>query len=110
MKNWLRNKLREFLGIDSWVAEIEAKIDAKEKSILYEVKRLHQNLTGIGIDVNVMHDPTTIVIISKLNGGQVKIIETGINDQRHLRSVIEQVEAMYGNNNKVYDMPRGLRL
>lgn len=110
MKNWLKNKLREFLGIDSLVLEIKKTLSEKERSILHHVDVLHQNLTGIGIDVNVMRDPTTIVIISKLNGGQVKIVETGINDQRHLRSVIEQIEAMYGNNNKVYDKPRGSRL
>ncbi len=62
----------------------------------------------IGIDLG-MHE-ATIVIVSRLKDGQVRIIDTKFNNYREFEEVVHRLQRQYGiRNHEVFvDRPRGI--
>jgi hypothetical protein len=92
IKIWIRNKLIALLGI--------AKIQEDVK----ELYRLNSNLVSIGVDVH-FKEPTTIIIVSKVKGGQVRHIPTGIATMEELNRATRMLRKEYNTNDERWDRP-----
>lgn len=60
VKNWLRNKLIQFIGLDVAVAQFEKQLESQDKSFREHIFVLHRDLTTIGADISFRHDNTVI--------------------------------------------------
>lgn len=92
IKHWIRNKLISLLKIDEIKEEVK------------ELNRLYTNLVSIGVDIH-FREPTTIIIISKLKGGQVRHIPTEITSIRELNNLTAALRHQYRTNRVIWDKP-----
>jgi len=94
--NWLKNKLKSWLGI-TWT---ENSID--------RLNDLYKNLVGIGIDAHVKSD-SMIIIFSKLRGGQVRQIEAKFKNLRELDELARTLKTQYYTDRIWSDIPYNCR-
>ncbi len=85
IKDKIRHILRQWLGIDAQGLSI-ARTDEKFAELMSESSML-------GIDWG--KEQTTIVFMSHLNGGYVKIIECQFKDFREMTEHIKRMEAQW---------------
>lgn len=63
----------------------------------------------MGIDIGCNNE-TKIIIVSKLHGGHIKIIDIYPENFKHLRLLIDELQIKYGihKSNVIYDKPVGM--
>ena len=93
--NWLRKKLKKWLGIKT------NEIDIERLDILYS------DLTSIGVDVH-FKKPHMILIFSKLNGGQIRHIDADFDNMQELNSLVKALKKRYKPKDIFYDLPHGM--
>lgn len=93
--NWLKNKLRNWLGI------------SKNEDIIMQLYQLHSDLTTIGVDVH-FKTPHMIIIFSKLKGGQVRHIDAQFDSISELNHLTKQLKEKYRPKDIIYDLPMGM--
>ena len=91
--NWLRKKLRCWLGIETNIEKLNV---------------LYSNLTSIGIDVRFksLH---MILIFSRLKGGQIRQIDADFKDLKELNELAKHLKEKYKTKDIFYDLPYGYR-
>lgn len=92
MIDYIRERLKIWLGV----------VDNEKKLALYY--KLYKDLVDIGVDVHFTK-PTQIIIISKLNGGMVTVIESNETIEG-LQELIKNLRKRYHTNNISIDVPR----
>jgi len=90
--NWLKNKLRVWLGI----TENQRRIKSTEDNLV--------GLTSIGVDVH-FKSPHMILIFSKLKGGQIRHIEADFKNMRELQDLVERLKTTYKPQRVWWDCP-----
>ena len=101
MRNWIRNKIKKWLGIDKINESIYyhgGLIQRLEHRFRIDIEKINTRmelLTNIGVDVH-LQSPTQIIIFSKVGGGQMRIFETGICDMKNLTKAIRRIQDDYG--------------
>ena len=93
---WMRNKLRKWLGIQQ-----------NETNIANLDHRLC-GLTTMGVDVH-FKSPHMILIFSKINGGQIRHVDADFKDLRELNDFTKQLKEKYRPKDIFYDVPHGYR-
>lgn len=96
VSGWLMKKIRDWLGITA--------ID----SLAMENSVAIKNLVEIGVDFH-LSSQSTIIILSRLNGGQVRIISARFDSLKDLAVLVENLEQRYSTRNVVWDVPNQLR-
>jgi len=90
----LKNRLRSWLGINI----NEDRLD--------KLDELYSGLTSIGVDVSpTRKSPHTVIVLSKLNGGQVRIIDTHFGTLKELEEFCKWLKEKYRAENNVVDRP-----
>jgi hypothetical protein len=89
MKNWLKKRLRAWLGIDSLESEIK-------------------DLVNIGVDVHFTH-PHMILIYSRLKGGQLRHIDAQFNNIAELNAFVTELRRKFNTRITTWDAPPNLR-
>ena len=107
---WLAWKLRMWLGI--------AELDAEYQSLQSEVRHLGRsiatvelalhNVSQIAADVNI-HGESLIIVITRLKGGRVKLIQTEFGSIDRYESCVTEVERRFGTRHLIDDLPMGIR-
>lgn len=92
----MKKLIKRWLGID----DIERKIDYINDTI--------NNLVNIGIDTD-FNAQTQIIICSKLNGGQVRIISSYFTNIKDLENFVDNIKAKFRTEVAQYDVPNNLR-
>ena len=84
------------------------------RKLIIKVKQKIRHWLGlgemfIGVDVGYKSD-TTIIIVSRLHGGHIKIIDIHPTDFKDLHSLIKELQMRYGISNRgvICDWPQGL--
>lgn len=93
---WLRNKLRQWLGIE------------RNSEVIYKQDKLLNDLVHIGVDVH-FKKPHMILIFSKLNGGQIRHIDADFKDIHELRQFVQEMKERYKTTHTTWDLPPQLR-
>lgn len=83
MKNWFRQKLRHWLGINSQSIDI-----AGLSNDVSRIEKISRDATITAADVHMKHE-TFIIVASRLNGGYVKIIPMDFDGINNLRGWIK---------------------
>lgn len=96
MKNWIKRKLRKFLGVD----EIDDGVGKLEE--------LYSDLVSIGVDVHFQGQPHMILIYSRLNGGQIREIPARFKDMAELNDFVKWLKNKYKTDCETLDMPFGM--
>lgn len=95
MSNWLKNKIRKWLGILGIEQEIR------------DNTRMIKDLVEIGVDVN-FREQSTVIILSKLKGGQVRLIPSYFKDMNEMEQLVKGLKASYNTTkDAIFDMPFG---
>jgi hypothetical protein len=93
--NWIKNKLRKWLGVES------------QESHIRRLEVLTRDLVSIGVDVH-FKEPHMILIYSRLNGGQIREIRADFRDIRELQQFVEELRNRFNTRTVTYDRPRGM--
>lgn len=94
--NWIRKKLRTWLGIERNEEDIET------------LDRLYSDLTSIGVDVH-FKSPHMILIFTKLGGGQIHHIDANFQDLKELNDFVRWLKEKYRPREVYWDLPPHLR-
>jgi hypothetical protein len=108
--NWLRDKLRKWLGIARNLELIrynEQAIRTNEKEIAYN-QVVTKNLASIGVDVH-FKEPHMILIYSKLNGGQLRHISAEFKDLQELNQFVKELKFRYNTDKVTLDAHYSMR-
>lgn len=100
MKNWINRikmKLRKWLGIQ-WNEE---QIFKTNRRFAYQIAEL----TALSADVNI-HSESSIIIVSRIGGGRVKIITSYFSGLKDLTEFMKYCEMRYGAKTSMIDAPR----
>lgn len=83
-KYWLRNLIRKWLGFDNMF---------------------------IGVDIGIK-DESCVIIVSRLKGGQIRIMDMRFGDIKELKYFIRSVQRHYAipDKNIISDTPLGMNL
>jgi len=92
--NWLKNKLRKWLGVEN------------NESHIRRLEVLTRDLVSIGVDVH-FKEPHMILIYSRLNGGQIREIRADFKSVQELQQCVEELKNRYGTKSVTWDVPRG---
>ena len=93
IRDWFVLIIKRYLGID------------KTETRTSELERVYYNLAAIGIDVNIKGQ-SAIIVMSKINGGQVRFIDTHFESLAELEALVEDLNYRYcSHNNLVIDAP-----
>lgn len=133
--NWkyrLKKYLRKFLEIEqdtayvsNYVCGLKYNIQGLQKRVLSAENDILNtnslfssqisNLSSMGMDVN-FNGQSTIIIVSKIDGGQVRIIDTHFKSGKELKETTKYIEESYGSraildtpNNKLFGRDGELR-
>ena len=89
LNRWIRRSVRRYLGIDGM---INAQLDAAESAKLAESR--HRELKDVldrhlraGVETHFKGN-TTIILVSKLDGGCVEVVDFHTKDIRQVREVL----------------------
>lgn len=108
--NWLKKKIKSWLGITC--CEIDLSSQKQLIDILSsKVRKLDtrtSDLVKIGVDVE-FHGQTTIVVMSKLKGGQFRIIETEFSNVKELIDFVRNLQERYSINRPFVDAPYNMK-
>ena len=91
--NYLKRKLRNWLGIDKLNRDIGK---------LYS---LNENLVSIGADIN-FRSPHKIIVMSKINGGQIHFIDANFENIKELKNFVDMLKERYNTSDVTYDGPQ----
>jgi hypothetical protein len=94
MKNYLKNKLRLWLGVES----LNSKVN--------RLDNLYADLVSIGVDVH-FKEPHMILIYSRLNGGQIREVRANFNNLKELNEFVRELKQRYATNHEIWDFPQG---
>lgn len=97
MMEWIKRRLRKFLGVD----QVESRID--EMEVLYE------NLVSIGVDVRFNGEQSMILIYSRLKGGQIREIPVRFNNLIELNDLVCRLKREYKTSSETWDVPHRIR-
>jgi len=105
--NWLRNKLRRWLGITHNLELIRCneKAISELSGIVHATDQRTKDLVNIGVDVH-FKEPHMILIYSKLNGGQLRHISVAIDNTKELQQMVQTLKERYGTRETTWDKPR----
>lgn len=92
IRNWLRWKLSNWLGVDSYELRVR------------ELEVLYRDLVSIGVDVH-FKDPSMILIYSHLKGGQIRQISANFESIAELNDLVERLKHKYKTSIVIRDMP-----
>lgn len=101
------NWLKRWLGIDDLSNKI-AKIDSKLNSEIDRIEKRTEDLVAIDTDL-VFRGDSRIIISTKLNGGQVRIIEAHFVSIGEFMKLYEELVHRYNTSKTVTDVPMGIR-
>jgi hypothetical protein len=73
---------------------------------LQRLDRITHDLVSIGVDVQYK-EQSTIIILSHLNGGQVRQIPAHFKDLAELEQLIKGLKCQYNTSRDIWDMPFG---
>jgi hypothetical protein len=109
MGEWLRKRLRKFLGVEDVIqqaklAELHAKSARAHADRMVEL--LQKHLKG-GVDHGFKGN-TLIVVASRLNGGTVRVVDFHARDTREVNEIAEHLTAA-ARPEYIIDAPHGLR-
>lgn len=102
------------------IARLESRLDAMQAAQQVNTRlaeesiaRLSQQLQAqmsLGVDL-APHEQSQIVLLSRLGGGQVRIISTHFKHLHHLEEAVKRLQAEFGIRDEfvLRDMPRGMR-
>lgn len=91
IKQRLINMLSNWLGL----VEMRRDIDRVRKDV--------NAASAIGVDVS-FYDTTQIIIVSKVQGGQVRIIPVSLNNLKQIEECVKSIENRYSiKNTPVWD-------
>lgn len=104
MNNWLKMKLRRWLGVEH-DKELATKIlNSQIKETARLALRL-DDLVSIGVDVHFKGEPHMILIYSRINGGQLREIQASFDNIADLNKAVKEIAARYGARQVTVDMP-----
>jgi hypothetical protein len=87
--NWIRRKLRTWLGIE-------------------EIDKHYHDIVNLGIDVH-FKKPHMILIYSRFNGGLIKHIEADFQNLKELNEFVRELEIKYRTKKTIFDSPRNMK-
>jgi len=90
--NWLRTKLRMWLGIYN----NDCKIN--------RLNNLYKDLIFIGVDVH-FKSPHMILIYSPLKGGQIREIKADFKNMKDLNDFVLELRNRFNTDNITFDLP-----
>lgn len=90
----LRDRLRKWLGLNDLEQRVTNMHHANCDSINLLAGQLAKQVS-MGIDPG-FRDDSMIIIMSRLNGGKVKVIDAHVDNLKDLRHLIEALEKEYG--------------
>lgn len=93
--NWIKNKLRKWLGVES------------QESHIRRLEVLTRDLVSIGVDIH-FKEPHMILIYSRLNGGQIREIRADFRDMRELQQFVEGLKVRFNTSSVTVDRPMGM--
>lgn len=104
--NYLKRKLQNWLGIhilnnktvsfERRLHELSIKID--------DLYRLNKDLVSIGADIH-FRSPHKIIVMSKINGGQIHFIDANFENIRELKNFVDMLKERYNTSDVTYDLP-----
>lgn len=75
------------------------------KKKVAELEEQLSNLSIIGVDIS-MKSPSTIIVVSKIHGGQIRIIDANFETMDELRNFVEETKKRYGiKSSTIWDEP-----
>lgn len=95
MRNWIKYKLRQWLGVEENTQSIKC------------LNELYGNLVSIGVDVH-FKEPHMILIYSKLNGGQLRHIEASFDNLYQLNNFVKDLRERFRTDRETWDFPCGV--
>lgn len=95
--DWLKRKLRKWLGLDGDVERLKVDLRSLESTI--------QDLVSIGVDVHFT-EPHMILIYSRLKGGQLRHIDADFKDIKDLDRFVHELRDRFKTSRETWDVPR----
>ncbi len=102
MRNFIRRKLRSWLGI----LLVEETVGLNKAAVL-SLEKLYSDLVSIGVDVHFTK-PHMILIYSKINGGQLRHIDAHFDNLKELNEFCHHLREKYNTKMQTNDIPPGL--
>lgn len=100
----LKKIIQRWLGIDK-LGTLVYEQDKLLKKTVYTI----ENLVTIGVDVGFV-EQTQIVIMTKLGGGQVHILDFKFDSLMELDQYVRHLRDRFNTSSVVWDLPKGYRL
>lgn len=99
--DWLKRKLRKWLGLDKDVQLLKTDLKNLEDTM--------KDLVNIGVDVH-FKEPHMILIYSRLNGGQLRHIDADFKNLKDLDLFVCELRGRFNTSRETWDVPRHARI